>query len=174
MGHREREKGSKRDEVERERRRSRERKKHSGNSVMVARAVGALMSAMIVVVVVMTQEVNAQDFEFGATMEVERNQTMLVSDVCWQAPALSAEDLIEQQAVLEEQLQANFFLFLPCALGGANNAACCENIENQLGPYIQSPLHNCLCLPGAWQTLVDGTTGVGTYNVSDIFYGCRA
>lgn len=155
------------------------KKGRSGRKLRVVCAAAVVMLMMMMVArgtAAQEDEQQQQEggggFEFGAP--VEKEETMLVADVCWQEPAVSAEDLLEQQELLEEQLQANFFLFLPCALGGATNEACCENIENQLGPYLDAPLHNCLCLPGAWNTLVDGTTGVGQYNVTDIFYGCRA
>ena len=76
---------------------------------------------------------------------------------------ITEEELAAQQALYESQLQDYFFQFLPCALGGSQNLECCQNLDAILGPYPTADLHNCLCLPGAFDALVEGSQGMCIY-----------
>merc|ERR1712137_79877 len=144
-----------------------------------ATAAAALFGMMVFAVAAL-RGVNAQEtpqFAFGNMVtEVpdESTFTREVNPTCVSPPAQTPEELLAQEEVLQSQLQEYFFQFLPCALGGASNLQCCENIEALLGPYPDAALHNCLCLPGTFEALVAGSEGIGNQNVTEIVYGCAA
>lgn len=140
-------------------------------------SIRVFTAAFALLVLLFACVAHAQEFSFFEETEVstdESERTKEINQQCIQPPPQTEEEILAQQALFETQLQDFFFQFLPCALGGAQNLECCQNIDALLGPYPDADLHNCLCLPGAFDAMVQGSQGIGGQNVTEIFYGCAA
>lgn len=134
------------------------------------------LALCVMALIAMSNTVNSQFSFFSPDDSVEEDveTTNEIAAFCTQPPPTSVEELAENQILLEQQVQQYFFDFLPCAFGGSDNIDCCLNVDRLLGPYPDAPLHNCLCLPGAFQAAVDASEGVGNENTTAIYLGCSA